>query len=81
MTAIEVRIPKLGMSMQEGQITDLLVADGAHVDADAPLYVLATDKVEQEIPAPAAGTVRWIAEIDTDYEVGALVAEIIPNNA
>ena len=78
MSPIEVRIPKLGMSMQEGTVTEFLVRGGDHVQADDPLYLLATDKVEQEIPAPASGTVRWIAEEDNEYEVGALVAEITP---
>ncbi|MWA04861.1 dihydrolipoamide acyltransferase [Actinomadura sp. LD22] len=76
MSKVEVRIPKLGMSMQEGHLVEFLVPEGGRVEAEAPLYVLDTDKVEQEIPAPSAGTVHWIAEPETDYEVGALVAEI-----
>jgi pyruvate/2-oxoglutarate dehydrogenase complex dihydrolipoamide acyltransferase (E2) component len=77
-SSVEVRIPKLAMSMKEGHLVEMLVADGERVENDAPLYILETDKVEQEIPAPAAGTVRWIVAPDETYDVGTLVAEIDP---
>jgi len=55
------------------------VADGDAVEAGQPLYLLGTDKVEQEIESPAAGTVRLLAEVETTYEVGEVLAEITPH--
>jgi hypothetical protein len=42
--ATEVRIPKLGVAVEEGQITDWLCEDGDVVEAGQPIYELATDK-------------------------------------
>ena len=76
---VVVKVPKLGMSMQEGELVEWLVSDGDTVVAGQPLYLLGTDKVEQEIESPAAGTVRLLAEVDTTYEVGEVLAEITPH--
>jgi len=76
---VVVKVPKLGMSMQEGELLEWLVADGDAVEAGQPLYLLGTDKVEQEIESPAAGTVRLLAEVETTYEVGEVLAEITPH--
>jgi len=71
-----IAIPKLGMSVEEATLSEWLVADGQNVDTGTPLYVAATDKVDQEIESPAAGRIRLIGEVDTTYPVGTLVAEI-----
>jgi 2-oxoglutarate dehydrogenase E2 component (dihydrolipoamide succinyltransferase) len=76
---VVVKVPKLGMSMQEGELVEWLVSDGDAVVVGQPLYLLGTDKVEQEIESPAAGTVRLLAEVDTTYEVGEVLAEITPH--
>ena len=73
---MEIRIPKLGVAMTEGTIVQWLVDDGAAVAAGEPLYVLETDKVENEIEAPAAGTLRIIAAAGGPYPVGTQVGEI-----
>jgi pyruvate/2-oxoglutarate dehydrogenase complex dihydrolipoamide acyltransferase (E2) component len=74
--ATEVRIPKLGVAVEEGQITDWLCEDGDVVEVGQPIYELATDKTETEIESPAAGRITIIGEIETDYPVGTLVATI-----
>jgi pyruvate/2-oxoglutarate dehydrogenase complex dihydrolipoamide acyltransferase (E2) component len=66
------------MSMQEGTLIGWLVADGDLVVEGQPLYVLETDKVENEIPCPASGTVRLIGEAGISYPVGTDIAEIHP---
>ncbi|TAM65107.1 lipoyl domain-containing protein [Mycobacterium sp.] len=71
-----IKIPKLGMAVDEATLSQWLVADGDRVETDTPIYVAATDKVEQEITSPVAGTIRLIGEIDQTYPVGTLVAEI-----
>jgi pyruvate/2-oxoglutarate dehydrogenase complex dihydrolipoamide acyltransferase (E2) component len=74
--ATEVRIPKLGVAVEEGQITDWLCEDGDVVEEGQPLYELATDKTEVEIESPASGRISIIGEIDQDYPVGTLIATI-----
>jgi pyruvate/2-oxoglutarate dehydrogenase complex dihydrolipoamide acyltransferase (E2) component len=72
----EIRMPKLGISMIEGTLVEWLVSDGATVAAGTPIYVLETDKVENEVEAPTEGTVRLIASPGEAYEVGTVIAEI-----
>ena len=72
--ALEVRIPKLGVAVEQAQITEWLCADGDVVEAGQPIYVLATDKTE--IESPTAGRIAIIGEIDLDYPVGTVVATI-----
>jgi pyruvate/2-oxoglutarate dehydrogenase complex dihydrolipoamide acyltransferase (E2) component len=73
---VEIRIPKLGVAMTEGAIAQWLVEDGAVVAAGEPLYVLETDKVENEIESPATGVVRIVATPGEVYDVGTLIATI-----
>ena len=74
--AIDVCIPKLGMSMTEGILTEWLMADGAPVQEGTPIYSLETDKSNQEVEAPAAGVLRIVGQIGETYDVGAVVARI-----
>ncbi|GGI99028.1 lipoyl domain-containing protein [Streptomyces brasiliensis] len=73
-----VKLPKLGLTMQEGELVDWLVSDGDTVEAGQPIYLLGTDKVEHEIDSPAAGTIRLIGEVETKYQVGDVLAKIAP---
>ena len=73
----EVKLPALGESVTEGTVTRWLKQVGDRVEADEPLLEVSTDKVDTEIPSPAAGTVQEIrvAEDET-AEVGAVLAVI-----
>jgi pyruvate/2-oxoglutarate dehydrogenase complex dihydrolipoamide acyltransferase (E2) component len=71
-----VLLPKIGFSMNEGVLSEWLVADGATVTAGQPLYALESEKSVQEIEAPASGTLKIIAKIGETYPVGAILAEI-----
>jgi pyruvate/2-oxoglutarate dehydrogenase complex dihydrolipoamide acyltransferase (E2) component len=71
--AIEIRIPKLGMEMTEATLAEWLVDDGALVIQDQPIYLLETDKVETEIPAPVPGVLRHLASAGDIYPVGHLI--------
>ncbi len=53
---IEVVMPQMGESIVEGTLTKWLKKIGDHVERDEPLFEISTDKVDTEIPAPAAGT-------------------------
>jgi len=74
--ASRLKIPKLGMSMNEATIVEWLVADGDAVQEGQPLYLLETDKTENEVPSPVAGVIRLIGVVDETYEVGTVIAEI-----
>ena len=73
---IEVRIPKLGMSMETATLLEWCVEDGAQVSAGMPLYMVETDKSTTEVEAPADGQIEIIGLVDTEYEVGTLIARI-----
>ena len=75
--SVEVRIPQIGFSTQEGTLTEWLVPDGGKVEAGKPLYTLELDKSVQEVEAPATGTLKVHATTGEVYPVGHLVAEII----
>ncbi|MFF5367679.1 2-oxoglutarate dehydrogenase, E2 component, dihydrolipoamide succinyltransferase [Streptomyces sp. NPDC013187] len=75
--AVSVTLPALGESVTEGTVTRWLKAEGERVEADEPLLEVSTDKVDTEIPSPAAGILSSIkvAEDET-VEVGAELALI-----
>jgi 2-oxoglutarate dehydrogenase E2 component (dihydrolipoamide succinyltransferase) len=53
-------MPQMGESIAEGTIVRWLKKVGDHVDRDDPLFEISTDKVDAEIPSPAAGVVSEI---------------------
>jgi pyruvate dehydrogenase E2 component (dihydrolipoamide acetyltransferase) len=52
---VSVTMPRLGESVTEGTVTRWLKQEGERVEADEPLLEVSTDKVDTEIPTPAAG--------------------------
>ena len=91
MAIIEILLPKMGESVAEATITNLLFEPGSSVEADEAIVEIATDKVDSEIPAPEDGVlVEWlIAEGDVvpvgvaiaKYEVGGEAGETAPQPA
>ena len=73
---VEIKIPQLGVTMTEGEITEWLVEDGETVAQGDPIYNLATDKTETEIESPAAGTLEIVGEVETSYGVGTVVGKL-----
>ncbi|ORA11102.1 lipoyl domain-containing protein [Mycobacterium arosiense] len=71
-----IRIPRVSVAVSEAELTALLVDAGAHVEAGMPIYVIATEKVEQEIEAGASGTVRWTGQVGATYDIGAQIGVI-----
>ncbi len=49
-------MPQMGESIAEGTVTNWLKKVGERVERDEPLFEISTDKVDAEIPSPAAGT-------------------------
>jgi len=56
----EVVMPQMGESIAEGTITKWLKQVGERVERDEPLFEISTDKVDAEIPSPAAGTLTEV---------------------
>jgi len=71
-----IRIPRVSVAVSEAELIDLLVADGQHVEEGTPIYVIATEKAEQEIEAGASGTVQWTGEVGTVYDIGVEIGVI-----
>jgi len=58
--AVDVIMPQMGESIFEGTITKWLKKPGDKIERDEPLFEISTDKVDAEIPAPAAGVLKEI---------------------
>jgi pyruvate dehydrogenase E2 component (dihydrolipoamide acetyltransferase) len=75
--ATSVQMPALGESVTEGTVTRWLKQEGDTVELDEPLLEVSTDKVDTEIPSPAAGVLKKIvAQEDDTVEVGGELAVI-----
>jgi 2-oxoglutarate dehydrogenase E2 component (dihydrolipoamide succinyltransferase) len=75
--ATEVVMPQMGESIAEGTITRWLKKVGEQVERDEPLFEISTDKVDAEIPSPAAGTLTEVLFKEGDtVEVNKVVAYI-----
>ncbi|MGH9469390.1 MAG: biotin/lipoyl-containing protein, partial [Terriglobia bacterium] len=74
---VNVIMPQMGESVAEGTITRWMKKVGERVERDEPLFEISTDKVDAEIPSPAAGTlVRILVKESETVEVNTVVAEI-----
>ncbi len=74
--AVEILLPRIGFSMQEGQVAEWLAKDGDQVTQGQPLFALEADKSTNEVEAPATGTLRIVAATGETYEVGTVLGYI-----
>src|SRR4051794_507354 len=78
---VSVTMPRLGESVTEGTVTRWLKHEGDRVEVDEPLLEVSTDKVDTEIPSPAAGVLtRIVVAEDETAEVGSELAVISGDN-
>jgi pyruvate dehydrogenase E2 component (dihydrolipoamide acetyltransferase) len=68
----DVVMPQMGESIAEGTIVRWVKQVGDRIDRDEPLFEISTDKVDAEIPSPAAGVLA---------EIRAKEGETVPVNA
>jgi pyruvate dehydrogenase E2 component (dihydrolipoamide acetyltransferase) len=69
--ATEIRLPKLGQTMEEGTIVGCRVEVGDEVKKGDVIFEIETDKATMEVEAPADGFVKHVmAELDRTYPVG-----------
>src|SRR5215211_3246749 len=80
-TTVQVVMPAMGDSVSEGTVLEWHKQEGDHVSEDETIVEISTDKVDAEVPSPAAGTVVkvHVAEGDT-VTVGEVLAEISLTN-
>jgi 2-oxoglutarate dehydrogenase E2 component (dihydrolipoamide succinyltransferase) len=72
--AAEVVMPQMGESITEGTVSKWLKAVGEKVEKDEPLLEISTDKVDAEVPSPAAGVLLEIKTKEGEtVEVGSIV--------
>lgn len=73
----DVVMPQMGESIVEGTLTKWLKKPGDRVERDEPLFEISTDKVDTEIPAPAAGVLAEVmVEEGKTVAINTVVARI-----
>jgi pyruvate dehydrogenase E2 component (dihydrolipoamide acetyltransferase) len=73
----DIVMPQMGESIVEGTITKCLKKPGDKVQRDEPLFEISTDKVDAEIPSPAAGVMQDIKVAEgTSVQVNTVVGTI-----
>ncbi len=78
----EIVMPQMGESITEGTITKWLKKPGDTVQRDEPLFEISTDKVDAEIPSPAAGVLKDIKITEgTTVQINTVVATIEENGS
>jgi 2-oxoglutarate dehydrogenase E2 component (dihydrolipoamide succinyltransferase) len=77
MTNFEIKMPKMGESIEEATITKWFVKENDLIEEDQILFEIATDKVDSEIPSPVSGRVEKILFHENDkVQVGTVLAII-----
>ncbi|HEY2810640.1 MAG TPA: dihydrolipoamide acetyltransferase family protein [Rhabdochlamydiaceae bacterium] len=72
---VKITLPKLGESILSATVVRWFKQIGEYIELDEPLLEVSTDKVNSEIPSPAAGVLKQIhAAVDQELKVGELLA-------
>ena len=73
----EFRMPKLGLTMEEGTIVEWLVPDGGAVTDGSPVLVIETDKVETEVNVIGSGRLQHVAGVGDTLACGEVVGLLL----
>jgi 2-oxoglutarate dehydrogenase E2 component (dihydrolipoamide succinyltransferase) len=77
MPNFEIKMPKMGESVEEATITKWFIKENDIIEEDQILFEIATDKVDSEIPSPVSGRVQKILFKENDkVQVGTILAII-----
>ncbi|HNP50077.1 MAG TPA: 2-oxo acid dehydrogenase subunit E2, partial [Bacteroidia bacterium] len=77
MFMVQLIMPKMGESVAEATILKWLKKEGDKIEADEPVLEIATDKVDSEVPSPAAGVLsKRLFEEGQVVKVGEVIAMI-----
>ena len=74
--ATEILLPKIGFSMNEGELAEWMIEDGGQAVEGQPLFSLESDKSTNEVESPATGTLRIYKQAGETYEVGTVLGVI-----
>lgn len=76
---MKIIMPQIGMTMNEGAITEWKKKDGDRVEKGEPLFTILTEKLENEVEAAASGTLKIIKEANEEVFIpcGEEIGEII----
>lgn len=75
--AIEILLPKLGLTMEEGTVDEWLLADGAVVSVGTPLLRLATDKIDVDVEAEGEGILHRAVGDGTTLAPGSVLGWLL----
>src|SRR5688572_4988324 len=79
---IELQMPQMGESVTEGTILEWHVEEGQQVAEGDTVIEVSTDKIDAEVPAPAAGTItKLLVNPDDTVQVGQVLAEMTAGSA
>jgi pyruvate/2-oxoglutarate dehydrogenase complex dihydrolipoamide acyltransferase (E2) component len=73
---MRLKMPRLAISMEEGTLAQWLAEDGSTVTQGQAIYVVESEKSASEIPSPAAGILKHVAQVNSVYKVGEILAEL-----
>ncbi|MBW6473828.1 MAG: biotin/lipoyl-binding protein [Anaerolineaceae bacterium] len=77
MSVVEVKLPKWGLTMEEGTVSEWLVSVGETVEAGQVLANVETEKVTTALESPVAGVVQRIEVLEgEDVVVGTVLCRI-----
>ena len=74
---VEIRVPRLGLSVTEVSITEWLFEAGESVREGEPICLAESDKITFEIEAPVSGILSPAAAVDEVCEVGAAIGAVV----
>ncbi|KKR30075.1 MAG: biotin attachment protein [Candidatus Schekmanbacteria bacterium RBG_16_38_11] len=75
--SVDVVMPKLGLTMEEGSVVRWLKNEGDRVEKGEVILVVETEKVEYELESPASGMLKKIiGQVEQVYPVGEVMAVI-----
>ena len=78
---VQIQMPEMGESVTEGIVLEWHVAEGDFVNEGDTVVEVSTDKVDAEVPAPAAGVItKLLVQVDDEVPVGAPLAEMEPGD-
>src|ERR1043166_1847313 len=78
---VQIQMPEMGESVTEGIVLEWHVAEGDFVNEGDTVVEVSTDKVDAEVPAPAAGLItKLLVQVDDEVRVGAPLAEMEPGD-
>ncbi|RMF93204.1 MAG: biotin attachment protein [Candidatus Schekmanbacteria bacterium] len=75
--AVELVMPKLGLTMEVGSVVRWLKNEGDRVEKSEVILIVETEKVEYEVESPATGILKKIiGQPEVEYPVGEVLAII-----